>query len=133
MIHAGLLYEVKAKLLLLEKGFSVSEPMCSSSRYDLIVDNGKQLFKVQVKKTSRKNNKNSYRCRLHSWKGNKRMEYKKNEVDMFVVYIEPLDIWYVIPFDDVEGKHEITVNPNLPLYEAYSNAWLLFNDTTQSL
>lgn len=130
MINAGLLYEVKAKLLLLEKGFSVSEPMCASSKYDLIVDNGERLFKVQVKKTSRKNSKTSYRCRLHSTSGNKVKKYKKNEVDMFVIYIEPLDIWYVVPFDDVEGKHEITVNPDLPLYEAYSNAWLLFNEST---
>ncbi len=125
----GLLNEVKAKYLLLEHGFDVSVPMSPASKYDLIVDNGKRLFKVQVKKTSRKNNKNSYRCRVcMSNKKGRHKKYTKDEVDMFLIHIEPLDIWYVIPYDDTEGKAELTIDPSKPLYEAYEDAWLLFND-----
>lgn len=135
----GLLAEVLTSAKLIENGFSVSQPLDPASRYDLVVDNGRSLIKVQVKSLScsRKGYhlKSAFRLRLYTFKSrgagkNIKNKYEAKDVDMFVVYIKPLDIWYVIPQDNVEGKNEITLLPNSSesMYDVFEDAWHLFND-----
>lgn len=135
MKHNGLLVEVKAKAKLIENGFSVSQPLDPHSRYDLIVDNGDRLFKVQIKGIRAKlPHRDAYRLRLYTRTkrvATKDVErpYTKDEVDMYVVYIKPLDIWYVIPQDDVDGKKELSIYPHSEsMYDVYEDAWYLFKD-----
>src|SRR5580692_8569340 len=73
-------------------GLSVAKPWGDSDRYDLIVDSGRRLWRVQVKSTR--------------YMGERRFSitargctaaYTEDEIDFLAVYIVPLDLWYVIP------------------------------------
>lgn len=81
-------------------GFTVSIPFGSGAPYDLIVDNGSRLCKVQVK-----TGWFSKGCILY--KGRRRVReahpyaarpYTEAEVDYFAVYYPPTDSIYVVPF-----------------------------------
>jgi hypothetical protein len=135
MKHDGLLVEVLTKTMLLKNGFMVSQPIDPKSRYDLIVDNGERLFRVQVKSSRyRKTKTSGFKVKLSTSvksMGKKVMQvlYKENEVDMFVVYLPNLDMWYVIPHEKVDGRVEISLNPESgkQVYDVYQDAWHLFN------
>ena len=77
-------------------GFSVARPYGDSNRYDLIVDSGKRLLRIQVKSTIR-----VYRggYSVHATGSPKREfpAYTAEEIDFLVAYIIPLDIWYIVP------------------------------------
>ena len=45
----GNVTELKCILKLTELGFKVSKPVFDDARYDLIIDTGKRLLKIQVK------------------------------------------------------------------------------------
>ena len=59
-------------------------PLMDSSPYDCIVDDGKKLFKIQIKATAKKpiDGRNSVNIPLN----NAKSIYTKNNVDYFAVY-----------------------------------------------
>jgi hypothetical protein len=105
-------------------GLSVSKPWGDSERYDLIVDSGRRLSRVQVKST-----------RFVPW-GTSRFSvnarcgaqlYTEDEIDFLVVYIVPLNVWYVIPVKACQNRRDLRFYPkskNLRgRYEKYREAW----------
>lgn len=97
----GDISEMKAKMKLLEKGYTVSEPINSGSRYDLVADDGEELYKVQVKTAYSENeNTSTFECRSHPQSGKKKVSYKKDEVDVFIVYSPKFDETYWINFGE---------------------------------
>jgi Holliday junction resolvase-like predicted endonuclease len=77
--------------------FRVSKPWGESSRYDLIVDNGKSLLRVQVKSAHRAG---EYGGSTFHAPGNATRVYKASEIDLLVAYIVPVDAWYVFPVEE---------------------------------
>jgi len=86
--------QVEAKFLdkVTGMGLSVAKPWGDSDRYDLIVDSGRHLWRVQVKSTR--------------YAGEKRFSitargcteaYTSEEIDFLAAYIVPLDVWYLVP------------------------------------
>ena len=73
-------------------GLSVAKPWGDSDRYDLVVDSGRRLWRVQVKSTryvaERRFSITARGCTD---------AYTEEEIDFLAVYIVPLDFWYVIP------------------------------------
>ena len=47
-------------------GYTVSLPLNDTQDYDLIVDDGKKLYKVQVKATGQKKENGNYICSLRT-------------------------------------------------------------------
>ena len=105
----GQIAELMAELKASEKGFIVSRPAIGFSRYDLIVDDGKKLYRVQVK----------YACaskcgsfvsvglrRLNSLRKNVRT-YNSNEVDAIMVFVPEMRQLYWIPPSLFNGKKAI--------------------------
>ena len=95
-----------------------------SDRYDLIVDSGRRLWRVQVKSTR--------------YMGERRFSitargctaaYTEDEIDFLAVYIVPLDIWYVIPVKAFAPRKCLRFYPedegSLGRYEKYREAWWL--------
>ncbi|HYE16255.1 MAG TPA: group I intron-associated PD-(D/E)XK endonuclease [Pyrinomonadaceae bacterium] len=80
-------------------GFYVSVPFGNGCAYDLIVDTGERLLKVQVK--------TGWLCkgcllfkgrrRIRDSKQNGMRKYRKGEVDYFAVYYPPAGAIYVVP------------------------------------
>lgn len=95
----------------------VAKPYGDSTAYDFIVDNGKQLLKVQVKSTNIKDGSN---YRIMACKGSAiKTNYTEAEVDLFAFYIAPENVWYIMPTSLVKGKKITFGNKTEP----FKNNW----------
>lgn len=88
-----------------ESGFIVNYPLFTQSKYDLLIDTGSRILKVQVKKAVK------FSVRGHEYVqirlgGCGRPEYKANDYDyVAVVYNE--HIW-MLPYKDTEGHKSMS-------------------------
>ena len=74
-------------------GFTVCLPSGDSERYDSVVDMGRRFLRVQVKSATGYA-EHRYRVKTAGASG---VPYTPAEIDFFVAYIVPEDIWYIIP------------------------------------
>lgn len=98
--------ELKFMLLNQEKGHIVSKPFGDNAKYDLIVDDGIELQRIQVKSTYRKetsNGMNCYNCVVCSGSDSKQ-QYSKKTIDYVAIYVIPENTWYKIPIEAITGK-----------------------------
>ena len=84
---------------LLKRFVSVSIPFGNNQRYDLIVDDGKHLLKVQCKTGILKNRVVSFRVCNHAG-GHDRKDYK-GQIDYFAVYCPQIEKSYLVSVDAV--------------------------------
>ena len=96
-------------------GFSVSVPFGNGCAYDLVVDTGKRLVKVQVKTGWQRlgcmNFKGQRRVRDANYNGMRR--YQAGEVDFFAVYFPPTTSIYVVPFEVMGAYGCLRITPVL--------------------
>jgi hypothetical protein len=87
---------------LIKRGFSVSVPFGDNDKYDLIVDDGEQLYRVQCK-TAWENKAETIRFNTHS-QTTKDGEYHETNysdvVDAFLVRFPPIEQFYWIPINE---------------------------------
>lgn len=106
-------------------GFGVSKPWGDSEPYDLIVDSGAKLWRVQVKSASRPNEYGGYMFRATG--SDTRKKYSLKEIDVLVAYIVPEDLWYVVPvtvFREIKGiKLYPMPRKRRSRYEVYREGW----------
>lgn len=86
----GLITEMEVALYLIKLGYNVSQPLNVDSKYDFIVDTGKQLIRLQVK-TSHLNKHETgfeFKCRSITVNSNKINchYYSSDDVDYFATY-----------------------------------------------
>lgn len=87
----GLTGELKVVLRAQEKGWKVSKPF-AECRYDLVLDDGKKLYRAQVKYADHER-RNAVEVPVRSEcrnNGYKRC-YEKNEIDVILVYVPKVD------------------------------------------
>ena len=112
-------------------GFGVAKPWGDSERYDFILDSGQRLWRVQVKSGCH----HRKRCYdLHGKCGNhEKTQYTSEEIDMFVAYLVPIDVWYVIPVEKIKKKSLLFYpygGARCGHYEQYREAWSLMAPQT---
>ena len=98
--------ELRFMLLNHELGYTVSKPFGDNAKYDLIVDTGKELQRVQVKSTRRKETSSGmdcYNCLVCSGADSKQ-QYSKEDIDYIAIYVILENAWYKIPISEVKGK-----------------------------
>lgn len=106
MKHQGDTTELRFMLLNHELGYTVSKPFGDNAKYDLILDTGTELQRVQVKSTRRKETSagmDCYNCLVCSGKDSKE-QYSSNDVDYVAIYVIPENAWYKIPIQEIKGK-----------------------------
>ena len=85
----GITTEMYVAAYLLSLGYNVSQPMCQDSKYDLIVDTGHKLLRLQVK-TARLVTKSSiaFNCRSTTKNSitHKSRSYGLDEIDYFATF-----------------------------------------------
>lgn len=87
--------EVRFLLKALTLGLAVSKPYGDNIPYDFLVDNGRCIFRVQVKSVTRFD-LGSYR--LSTARGGRlKSPYSAHEIDFLAAYIIPEDAWYLLP------------------------------------
>jgi hypothetical protein len=107
--HHGDIGEITFMLRAKQNGFTVLTPYSSHSPYDIAIDNGQNIIKVQVKSTTTnitkdgKNYENAFKVVIGRGRS-KKDRYERKDVDVFAVYIARIDKFYIIPFDDVKTK-----------------------------
>jgi PD-(D/E)XK nuclease superfamily protein len=106
--------------------FAVCKPWGDSERYDLVVDYGRGFWRVQVKARS-VYSRSKYQVSMENYRGR---TYTREEIDFFVVYIVPENVWYVVPIEIAETQKIMCFNPSSrgkAKYEKYREAWCLLD------
>ena len=105
-----------------DRGLNVSRPHGDSASYDVGVEQNGRFLRIQVKSTTF--------CRKGSYTSNitgpKHERYARGKVDFFAVYLVPVDVWYIIPFDVVEGNLSLNLTPRKGhKFAQYMEGWNL--------
>jgi hypothetical protein len=116
-------------------GFKVPKPWGDSSAYDVGIESGKRILRVQVKSTDCRT-QYGYLCQFKPNAHSK--PYTLKQVDFFAAYVIPEDVWYLIPAAVLlrgEPKKAVTLLPAKPRhpdryrYEGYRDGWELLLPT----
>lgn len=103
-------------------GMGVLKPFGESGRYDVAVENGGPIHRVQVKSTIYRRRGDEYSLNVL---GPGRKRYKKGTVDFFAVWVIPLGEWYIIPYAAL-GKNltlHFTPGSKRAKWARYREAW----------
>jgi hypothetical protein len=81
-------------------------PVGEGGRYDLAIDVGEKLLRVQCKWASRTGDVLNARCvtNRHTPHGYRTTTYTAAQIDAIAAYAPDTDRCYVIPIDEVEGR-----------------------------
>jgi len=128
--RCGELSEAAFLLKATEQGFLVAKPWGDSERYDFIVDSGTRLWRVQLKSTAVLDDRAYQVNTIHKVYGKGQVGYNADDIDMLVVHIPPLDVWYVLPVEVYAPNTHLRLYPNIKVrlrrWERYREAWGLF-------
>ena len=105
----GQLIELKVQEELTRYGFDISIPSYNASKYDLLVDTGSELLKIQVKKSLGKpNNRFTFSCTTQNVRSHTKAKHKytSDEIDYFAT------VWknrvYLIPVDETSNEKTLS-------------------------
>lgn len=98
------------------RGFFVSIPLIDAQSYDLVVDDGNSLLKVQVKTTNRVTKAGKHRVKLDTstsnGKGATRKNFDNTKTDYVFVYIPRTSEMYLIPSPDITVVTDMVISPD---------------------
>ena len=94
--------EALALSRLMSLGLSVSVPFGDNDRYDLVVDDGDTLYRVQVKTGRVSGSTVNFKCRSCTTVNGETQynEYTSDEIDAYVVCCSERDEVYWVPIED---------------------------------
>lgn len=103
-----------------KNGYVVSIPLTDSQEYDLIVDNGSVLQKVQVKTTKYKSKYGIYVCALRTCGGNRSgvnnvKVIDKLKIDLLFVLTEEFRM-YLIPCSELVASTNLSLGEDKDIY-----------------
>ncbi|MFZ0774846.1 MAG: group I intron-associated PD-(D/E)XK endonuclease [Candidatus Sulfotelmatobacter sp.] len=109
-------------------GFSVCIPWGDSDRYDSVVELDRGFLRVQVKSAT---GYAESRYRVKTTGANGRV-YTSKEIDFFVAYVVPENLWYIIPIQAIGRRKGIrfyptTRRPSRAMFEKYRETWCLLD------
>src|SRR5579863_5769072 len=114
----------------LRRGYSVLKPWGDSRAFDVALNFGSRLVRVQVKSTTFRVG-TGYRCEIEP----NRMSdpYTLKQLEFFAAYVIPQETWYLIPARVLLNGDHLKRGPmlfpmqplkiNRYLYEEYREAW----------
>jgi len=77
-------------------GFGIATPWGDSLKYDMVIDTGERLFRVQVKSAHKVSASKGGGYHVRACSHNRR-PYRAKDIDLLVAYVFPLDAWYLFP------------------------------------
>jgi len=128
----GEITELRFYLKAFEEGFVVSKPFGDNQRYDFIVDKNGKLSRVQIKSVGvqdKYDRGGKYRINA-SFGASRKYSYSSNEIDILVVYIIPMEVWYIIPVNEISNIKTLGFRPHKSSrarLEVFKDRWDLFN------
>lgn len=110
----------------IKRNIQVNQPINDIYGYDFIIKSKLNYLAIQVKTTLKPDmrypGKPSYK--IHVRKGANCEAYKRSDFDCLAAYLISLDIWYIIPIEEI-NKTTIRINPNSSKckYAQYKENW----------
>ena len=133
-IQKGISTELRSLLYFTNKGYLCSIPYGNVGRYDLLVDTGKKIVRIQCK-SAHKNDNGSYTVNTSNTamkaNGNVRKFYTKDEIDFIITFIEDQAVF--IPVEMIEKSQSKIFRTELPKYGAKSNCNLIQDYTFEKM
>jgi hypothetical protein len=121
--------EIYFMMLAAGLGMKVLRLFGQTGRYDVGVEDGGRLLRVQVKSTIYKRRNGEYSLNVM---GPRRQKYEPGTVDYFAILLIPLDWWYILPFE-VMGRTNSSIHftptGKRQKYGEYREAWHLLKET----
>lgn len=109
----GNLVELQCIMKFMSMGFECSTPYGNQAKYDILVDTGDEILRIQCKKSHWVDEKNSIMFHTVSQTTNTqktiRHRYTKNEIDYFATCWE--DKVYLIPVDECSTSKSLRIAP----------------------
>jgi hypothetical protein len=92
-------------------GLVVLRPLCEGSRYDLAIDTGTAILRIQCKWASLRKEVLTARCitSRHTPGGYRRTRYSATEIDAIALYAPDTDCCYLLPVSEVEDHSTISL------------------------
>ena len=121
--------ELYFMMLVVGFGMKVLRLFGDSGRYDVGVENGAEVLRVQVKSTIYTRRNGGYSLNVI---GPQRKKYAPGTVDFFAILLIPIDEWYIIPYEVIgETNFSVHFTPESvrQKYGAYREAWHLLKET----
>ena len=110
-------------------GHSVSRPFGEKSSYDCIVDNNRDLLRVQIKSCEVLNSKTTYHIKAQRGGPTCRASYTNQDIDVLAVYLIPEDTFYLFPVEALVGRASLSLpsaqRRNRGRYAQYHEAFYL--------
>jgi len=107
-------------------GLCVCKPYGDSAQYDVGIEADGRLLRVQIKSTTYSRD-GSFTCNLV---GRGRKGYVAGVVDFFAIYLVPMNVWYILPFETLAGTVSLQFAPGRVgnKYQVYMEAWHLLKE-----
>lgn len=104
-------------------GLCVCKPYGDSAQYDVGIEDGGRMLRVQIKSTTYSRD-GAFTCNVV---GRGHVGYATGVVDFFAIYLVPLDVWYILPFEATAGTVSLQFAPERTghKYQRYMEAWYL--------
>ena len=97
--------------------------------YDLLVDSGLEIHRIQIKTTTTEEHGKSLKYGFALNRGKDSSSYHADTVDFFGLVVLPLRTIYIVPQDSVTDRIKVYVYPENPdsagLLERYRENWNL--------
>ena len=103
----GAIAEAEVEAAAIRMGFYVLRPVPEGRRYDLVIDTGPHLLRVQCKWGLVKDGVVKVRTstsRYTPLNGYVRTTYSAEEIDLIAVYADAIDRLFAVPIDEVAGQ-----------------------------
>lgn len=112
----GNITEMQCAIALMQKGYKISFPYGEDCKYDMIVDTGSKLYRVQCKTASPLANKEDgfkfkTRSTIITTHGAKASSYSEDDIELFATMYEGK--CYIVPVQDC-GNNEKTLRFHYP-------------------
>ena len=103
-------------------GFGVLKPYGDSAQYDVAVEWGGRILRVQVKSTIYCRRGGEYSLNVM---GPGRKKYAAGTVDFFAVWVIPMGEWYIIPYEAMGERLTLhfTAGSKRSKWGRYREAW----------
>ena len=107
----GAMAEASIAAAAIRLGYVVLRPLCEGGRYDLVIDLGGLLLRVQCKWASRRGRVLCVRCitSRHTPRGYLRSTYSADEVDAVAAYAPDPGACYLIPIEEASRRSTLSL------------------------
>ncbi len=122
-------------------GIGVAKPYGDSYPYDILVQHGRRLLRIQVKScfSPERPHRSGFPIIVACHWGRGKLGYSNEEIDFIAAFIARYDAWYVIPVDALGKSKNIRLYPSAKKlkrpggnYERYREAWDLLKEQSDA-